>query len=195
MNGQKVKVKTFKLASYRYIHHIEVPERGYFHLVTDSPYFSVDSLILRNEALSHNNTKEIRGLKEVREEREEWLSEDSWSTLCFGRSDNLELRKKIYGKELRKIELEMFVYPRSGKVEVIRKKEGADMIPGRSVWIGGRSLKKRIKDPLPYIVLKQVKLGYGEKPICFSYSITELSYLMFKRRLDEWYGSIFHTTL
>jgi hypothetical protein len=81
----------------------------------------------------------------------------------------------------------MLVYPKSRRVEIIQKKGSDDLIPGRSVWLKGRNLKKRIKDPLPYIVLERVKY-MGEKPKLFSYTVTELSYLMFIRRVKEWYG-------
>jgi hypothetical protein len=60
--------------------------------------------ILCNKVLSKNSTKETRGLKLARE-REEELGEDEWTMLCFGGENDPELRKKIYGKETKKIVL------------------------------------------------------------------------------------------
>jgi hypothetical protein len=183
--NQKVKVVTWKMAPNRYLHEV-ITERGFFHIVTDSYYFSLRSFTLRNKVLSRRITKEIRGLKKVMEEREEWIGDDSWTILCFGGNDNLELRKKIYGKELKKIKLELQIYPRSGRVDMIIKDGGEDLIPGRSVLLR-RNLRKRIKDPLPYIILQQQAADLGERPVRRFYFVSELSFIQFNQKLERWY--------
>ena len=93
----KARIKTWKMGPQRYLHCLEVPG-GWFHVVTDSDYFSMSSrTILRNKVLANNSTKETRGLKKVREQEED-LGDEEWSKLCFGGGDNLGLRKKVYGK-------------------------------------------------------------------------------------------------
>jgi hypothetical protein len=182
----KAKIKTWKMGPQRYLHCLEVPG-GWFHVVTDSDYFSMNSwTILRNKVLAHNSTKETRGLKLVRE-RVEDLGDKEWAKLCFWGNDNLELRKKIYGKELRKIKIVVSVYLRSGRVDMIKEVGGKDLIPGRSVLLR-RNLRKRIKDPLPYIILQQRPADWGEKPVEQVYSVSELSFIQFNQKLKMWYG-------
>ena len=183
---EKAKVITWKIASDRYLHEVKV-DRGYFHIITDCSSFSLFTIIIRNKVLSRRSTKETRGLRKVREEREEWMGDDSWTILCFGGNDNLELRKKIYGKELKRIKLELQIYPRSGRVDMIKKDGGEDLIPGRSVLLR-RNLRKRIKDPLPYITLRQRPADSGEKPVQRFYFVSELSFIQFNQKLGMWYG-------
>ena len=81
----------------------------------------------------------------------------------------------------------MSVYPRSGRVDMIKKVGGKDLIPGRAVLLR-RNLRKRIKDPLPYIILLQRPADWGEKPVERVYSVSELSFIQFNQKLKMWYG-------
>ncbi len=182
----KARIKTWKMGPQRYLHCLEVPG-GWFHVITDSDYFSMNSwTILRNKVLSKNSTKETRGLKLVRERIED-LGDEEWAKLCFWENDNLELRKKIYGKELKKIKIVVSVYPRSGRVDMIKEVSGKNLIPGRSILLR-RNLRKRIKDPLPYIILQQRPADWGEKPVEHVYFISEISFIQFNQKLGAWYG-------
>ena len=182
----KARIKTWKMGPQRYLHCLEVPG-GWFHVVTDSDYFSMNSwTILRNKVLSKNSIKETRGLKLVRE-RVEDLGDEEWAKLCFWGNDMMELRKKIYGKELRKIKIVVSVCPRSGRVDMIKEVGGKDLIPGRSVLLR-RNLRKRIKDPLPYIILLHRPVDLGEKLVERVYSVSELSFIQFTQKLGMWYG-------
>ncbi len=177
----KARIKTWKMGPQRYLHCLEVPG-GWFHVVTDSDCFSMNSqTILRNKVLSKNSIKKIRGLRLVRE-RVEDLGDEEWAKLCFWGNDNLELRKKIYGKELRKIKIVVSVYPRSGRVDMIKKVGGKDLIPGRSILLR-RNLRKRIKDPLPYIIPLQQPADFGERPVERVYFVSELSFFRFNQKL------------
>jgi hypothetical protein len=181
----KVRIKTWKMGSQRYLHHLEVPG-GWFYVVTDSDYFSMTSrTILRNKVLSKNSTKETRGLKLVRE-REEELGNDEWTMLCFGGEDNPELRKKIYGKETKKIILRIYIYS-CGRIDFIYKSGSNidNIIQGHSVLLRGRSLKKRIKDPLPYLEFRGMKVLSSEIPKEYMFAVSELSWIRFLQKLKQ----------
>lgn len=184
--NQKVRVVTWKMAPNRYLHEV-ITERGFFHIVTNSSNFYLGSFTIRNKILSRRSIKETRGLRKVWEERDEWLDEDEWAMLCFLGSDNLELRKKVYGRELKKIKIVVSVYPRSGRVDMIKEVDGKNLIPGRSVLLR-RNLRKRIKDPLPYIILQQRPVDWGEKPVERAYFVSELSFFRFGQKLMMWYN-------
>lgn len=187
--SQKVRVVTWKIAPNRYLHEVET-ERGYFHLVTDSDCFSTRSFTLRNKVLTKRSTKETRGLRKVREERDEWLNEDEWAILCFSGCDNLELRKKVYGRELEKmvIKIEMF---KGGRIDGIYARMEQDsgysgnLIYGHSVRIL-RDLKKRVRDPLPYIIGESVKVMSGEEIVTRVYTVSRVSYVLFLKKLKNW---------
>lgn len=173
------------MGSQRYLHHLEVPG-GWFYVVTNSNYFSMTSrIILRNKVLSKNSTKETRGLKLVREQEEE-LGNDEWTMLCFGGEDNLELRKKIYGKETKKMVLVMYIYP-CGMINFIHKSGSYtnNIINGHSVLLRGRSLKKRIKDPLPYLEFRSMKVLSSEIPKEYRFTVSELSWIRFLQKLKQ----------
>ena len=187
--SQKVRVVTWKMAPNRYLHEVEA-ERGYFHIVTDSSSFWLGSFTLRNKVLARRSTKEMRGLKKVREERDEWLNEDEWAVLCFSGCDNLELRKKVYGRELEKvmIKLEMYKVGRIDGIYARRKQDlgySKNLIYGHSVRIL-RDLNKRVRDPLPYIVNCRVKVAWGEEIVTRVYTVSEVSYVLFLKRLKDW---------
>ena len=181
----KAKIVTWKMGPQRYLHCLEV-EAGWFHVVTDSDYFSMSSrTILRNKVLVHNSTKETRGLKKVRE-REEDLGDEEWAKLCFSGGDNLELRKKVYGKELKSVVLGMYIYS-CGRVDFIHKQGShiTNIISGHSVLLMGRNLKKRIKDPLPYLEFKNAKVLSSEQPKEYKFVVSELSWIQFLLRLGQ----------
>lgn len=187
--SQKVRVVTWKMAPNRYLHEV-ITERGFFHIVTDSNYFSLRSFTLRNKVLTRRSTKETRGLKKVREERDEWLNEDEWAVLCFSGCDNLGLRKKVYGRELEKVMIKIEMY-KGGRIDEIYSRREQDsgysknLIYGHSVRIL-RDLNKRIRDPLPYIVSQRVKVALGEEIVTRVYTVSEVSYVLFLKKLKDW---------
>jgi CRISPR/Cas system-associated endoribonuclease Cas2 len=167
-----------------------ITERGYFHIVTDSDCFSLRSFTLRNKVLARRLTKETRGLRKIREERDEWLGDDEWAVLCFSGCDNLELRKKVYGRELEKvmIKLEMYKVGRIDGIYSRRKQDSGysgNLIRGHSVRIL-RNLNKRVRDPLPYIISQRVKVALGEEIVTRIYTVSEVSYVLFLKRLKDW---------
>ena len=187
--SQKVRVVTWKMAPHRYLHEV-ITERGYFHIVTDSDCFSLRSFTLRNKVLARRLTKETRGLRKVREERDEWLGDDEWSILCFSGCDNLELRKKVYGREQKKvmIRLEMYSGGRIDGIYVRRENDSKfseNLIYGHSVRLM-RNLKKRIKNPLPSIISQRIKVMTGETLKLYVYTVSEVSYILFLKRLKDW---------
>ena len=187
--NQKVRVVTWKMAPNRYLHEV-ITERGFFHIVTDSDCFSLRSFTLRNKVLTRRSTKETRGLRKVREERDEWLNEDEWAILCFSGCDNLELRKKVYGRELEKVMIKLEMY-KGGRVDEIYARREQDsgysknLIYGHSVRIL-RDLNKRIRDPLPYIISEHVKVMLGEEIVTRVYTVSEVSYVLFLKKLKDW---------
>ena len=187
--SQKVRVVTWKMAPNRYLHEV-ITERGFFHILTDSDYFSLRSFTLRNKVLTRRSTRETRGLRKVREERDEWLNEDEWAILCFSGCDNLELRKKVYGRELEKVMIKIEMY-KGGRIDGIYARREQDseysknLIYGHSVRIL-RDLKKRVRDPLPYIVSLLVKVKKGEEIVTRVYTVSEVSYVLFLKRLKDW---------
>ena len=188
--SQKVRVITWKMSSNRYLHEVIV-EGGYFHVVTNSSYFSLGSFTLRNKILARRSTKEIRGLKRVREEREEWLNEDEWAVLCFSGCDNLGLRKKVYGRKLEKVVIKIKMY-KGGRIDEIYARREQDLgyysknlIYGHSVKIL-RDLNKRVRDPLPYIINHRVKVALGEEIVTRVYTVSEVSYVLFLKKLKDW---------
>jgi hypothetical protein len=187
--SQRVRVVTWKIAPSRYLHEV-ITERGFFHIVTDSDCFWIRSFTLRNKVLARRSTKETRGLRKVREERDEWLNEDEWAILCFSGCDNLELRKKVYGRELEKVMIKLVMY-KGGRIDEIYARREQDsgysknLIYGHSVRIL-RDLKKRIRDPLPYIVSQRVKVALGEEIVTRVYTVSEVSYVLFLKRLKDW---------
>ena len=187
--NQKVRVVTWKMAPNRYLHEV-ITERGYFHIVTDSDCFSLRSFTLRNKVLARRLTKETRGLRKVREERDEWLGDDEWAILCFSGCDNLELRKKVYGRELEKVTIKLEMY-KGGRIDKIYARREQDseysknLIYGHSVRIL-RDLNKRVRDPLPYIVSQRVKVSLGEEIVTRVYTVSEVSYVLFLKRLKDW---------
>ena len=112
----KARIKTWKMGPQRYLHEIEA-SGVWFHIVTDSYLYSSFSPTLRNKVLAKRSTKEVRGFKEVKlfENKVEFL-ENEWALLCFGGNDNIELRKKAYGKESEGISVMMKIWP-SGRVD------------------------------------------------------------------------------
>ena len=187
--SQKVRVVTWKMAPNRYLHEV-ITERGFFHIVTDSDCFSLRSFTLRNKVLTRRSTKETRGLRKVREERDEWLNEDEWAILCFSGCDNLELRKKVYGRELEKMVIKLEMY-KGGRIDEIYARREQDsgysknLIYGHSVRIL-RDLNKRVRDPLPYIISEHVKVMLGEEIVTRVYTVSEVSYVLFLKKLKDW---------
>ena len=182
--SQKVRVVTWKMAPHRYLHEV-ITERGYFHIVTDSDCFSLRSFTLRNKVFTRRSTKETRGLRKVREERDEWLNEDEWAILCFSGCDNLELRKRVYGKELRKIGVSALIWS-GGTVEYIKDDKGKNITGFHSVYLRGRNLKKRISNPLPYITNERGVVLVGETSRLHFFQVDEPSWIMFTKKIESW---------
>ena len=190
--SQKIRVITWKISSNRYLHEVIV-EGGYFHVVTNSSYFSLRSFTLRNKVLSKRSTKETRGLKKIKEEREEWLSEDEWPILCFGDVDNIELRKKVYGRELKKVVIKLEMYEKSRRIYRIYARREQDLrFSENLIWDFNiklklaRNLRKRIRNPLPSICAQPVNVLLDrEISKTYIFTVSELSYYMFLKRLKE----------
>ena len=188
--NQKVKVITWKMAPDRYLHEVIV-EGGYFHVVTNSSWFSLRSFTLRNKILAKRIRKRD-GLKRVREEHEDWLSEDEWSILCFGGTDNIELRKKVYGRELKKVVIKLEMYEKSRRIDRICARREQDLgfsenlIRGHQVKLA-RNLRKRVRNPLSSICAQPVNVLLDrEMSKTYIFTVSELSYYMFLKRLKEW---------
>ena len=187
--NQRVRIVTWKTAPHRYLHEV-ITERGFFHIVTDSVYFSLRPFTLRNEVLARRLTKETRGLRKVREEHDEWLNGDEWAILCLSGYDNLELRKKVYGRESEKMVIKLEMY-KGGRIDGIYARREQDsgysknLIYGHSVRIL-RDLNKRVRDPLPYIIREHVKVELGEERVTRVYTVSEVSYVLFLKRLKDW---------
>ena len=60
-----------------------------------------------------------------------------------------------------------------------------NLIYGHSVRIL-RDLKKRIRDPLPYIVSQRVKVALEEEIVTRIYTVSEVSYVLFLKKLKDW---------
>ena len=186
---QKVRVVTWKMEPHRYLHEV-ITERGFFHIVTNSDGFSLRPFTIQNKLLARRLTKETRGLRKVREERDEWLNEDEWAILCFSGYDNLELRKKVYGRESEKMVIKLEMY-KGGRIDGIYARREQDsgysknLIYGHSVRIL-RDLKKRVRDPLPSIISEYVEVVWGEERVTRVYTVSEVSYVLFLKRLKDW---------
>ena len=189
---QKIRVVTWEMAPHRYLHEV-ITERGFFHIVTDSDGFSLRpfTFTLRNKVSARRLTKETRGLRKVREERDEWLNEDEWAILCFSGYDNLKLRKKVYGRESEKMVIKLEMY-KGGRIDGIYARREQDsgysknLIYGHSVRIL-RDLNKRVRDPLPYIkFFEYIKRVPGEERVTRVYTVSEVSYVLFLKRLKDW---------
>ena len=189
--NQKVKVITWKMSPDRYLHEVIV-EGGYFHVVTNCSCFFLRSLTIRNKVFAKRSTKEIRGLRRIREEREEWLSGDEWPILCFGGTDNIELRKKVYGRELKKVVIKFDIYEKSRRIDMICAKREQDLgfsenlIRGHQVKLA-RNLRKRVRNPLQSICAQYVNVLLNrEMSKTYIFTVSELSYYMFLKRLKKW---------
>ena len=158
--------------------------------MTDLDGFSLRPFTIRNKVLARRLMKETRGLRKVREERDEWLNEDEWAILCFSSCDNLKLRKKVYGRESEKMVIKLEMY-KGGRIDGIYARREQDsgysknLIYGHSVRIL-RDLKKRVRDPLPSIISEYVEVVWGEERVTRVYTVSEVSYVLFLKRLKDW---------
>ena len=183
---------TWKTAPHRYLHEV-ITERGFFHIVTDLDGFSLRPFTIRNKVLARRLMKETRGLRKVREERDEWLNEDEWAILCFSGYDNLKLRKKVYGRESEKMVIKLEMY-KGGRIDGIYARREQDSRYSKNLIYGHfvrilRDLNKRVRDPLPYIKYfedEDIERVPEEERVTRVYTVSEVSYVLFLKRLKDW---------
>ena len=182
----KARIRTWKMGTDRYLHEIEA-SGVWFHIVTDSSYYSRTSLILRNKVLAKKSTKEVRGLKEVRHfENKIELSNNEWALLCFGGNDNMELRKKAYGKKSEEITVMMKIWS-SGKVDYIGQKSEptVNIVFCHYIYLAKNMNKKLGKNPFSRIIYKRVPMLERNRLRYYLFTIPVYSWVQLLKRIKE----------
>ena len=182
----KAQIRTWKMGTDRYLHEIEA-SGVWFHIVTDHSCYYTTSLTLRNKILAKKSTKEVQGLKEVKLfENLVELSDNDWALLCFGGNDNMELRKKAYGKECITVEMKIWS---SGRVDYIGQKSEptVNIVSCHSVYLA-KSMNKRLgKNPLSRIICKRVPISREEKRRYYQFTVPVYSWIQLMKRVKEWF--------